>query len=106
MVFGYKYRQKIRNSKTNQQKLTIVAIQKLMVIALDAVHFKQKHLFRPMLFLTHHASAIVQPEGIPLPPLVQPSIDSDLTNVPEYGTPSTQVSVQLLADISVARHFM
>lgn len=49
------------------------------------------------------ASSTVQPDGIPLLPVVQPDIDVTLTNVPVEETPDTQLLVQLFADISVAR---
>ncbi len=45
----------------------------------------------------------VQPEGIPLIPVVQLFIVDALVNVPEEETPDNQFFVQLVAEISVAK---
>jgi hypothetical protein len=43
---------------------------------------------------------------MPFAPVVQLVIEAGLTNVPVAATPDTQLVVQVLADISVARHLM
>lgn len=48
----------------------------------------------------------VQPDGMPLTPVVQLDIDAALTNVPFDDVQLTQLVVQSVADISVARHLM
>ena len=48
----------------------------------------------------------VQLVGIPLSPVVQDDIFGSFMNVPEEATSVTQLFVQLLAEISVARHLM
>ena len=54
----------------------------------------------------YHSVTTVQPVGIPLGPVVQLSIFAFLTNVPLEATLLTQFKVQLVADISVARHLI
>lgn len=57
-----------------------------------------------MLISIYYAFCTVQPVGIPLVP-VGHVIELFLTNVPLAETFSNQLDVQLLADMSVARHF-
>lgn len=53
-----------------------------------------------------YASITVHPVGIPLAPVVQDVIDDGLTNVPVDETPFTQLFVQFLSEIFVAKHLM
>lgn len=56
--------------------------------------------------LYNYTFRTVHPFGIPLLPFVQLDIDDALANVPFDATPTTQLTVQEFADMSVARHLM
>ena len=52
------------------------------------------------------ASSVVQPDGMPCSPVVQPVVLAGLTKVPLVATLLTQIVVQLSAEILVARHLI
>jgi len=52
------------------------------------------------------AFCTVHPDGMPDVPVVHDDIDAFLTNVPDDATFVTQLFVQLVADIFVARHLI
>ena len=61
---------------------------------------------RPSLFVkpaTHGAVCTVQPLGMPSAPVVQPVMPAAWVKVPLEATPLSQLLVQLLALMSVAR---
>ena len=50
-------------------------------------------------------SSVTQPVGIPLSPIVHDEFTS-FTNVPVFATPETQLYVQSVAVLSVAKHLI
>lgn len=53
-----------------------------------------------------YALVTVHPDGIPLFPVPHEDMDGFLTNVPVAATPLSQLYVQFVADMFVARHLM
>ena len=51
-------------------------------------------------------SSTLHPLGIPLVPVFQDVMPAAFTNVPVEATPDTQLFVQPVAEISVAKHLM
>ena len=64
------------------------------------------HFFFYIMICFYELSTTVHPDGIPFAPVVQSFMDAALVNVPVPETPSTQLFVQLVADMSVARQVM